>query len=81
MSNNEETVIYPNTNQNNENKISLVNLNSYQPSKINHLFGDNILQNNKNINNNNTNNNNNELIEENEKLKLEITNIKGALNE
>ena len=81
MSNNEETVIYPNTNQNNENKISLVNLNSYQPSKINHLFGDNILQNNKNINNNNINNNNNELIEENEKLKLEITNLKDALNE
>ncbi len=81
MSNNEETVIYPNTNQNNENKISLVNLNSYQPSKINHLFGDNILQNNKNINNNNTKNNNNELIEENEKLKLEITNLKDALNE
>ncbi len=51
------------------------NLNSYQPSKINQLFGDNI------INNNKTNNNNNELIEENEKLKLEITNIKGALNE
>ena len=59
MSNNEETVIYPNTNQNNENKISLVNLNSYQPSKINHLFGDNIKHNNNNLNNIN---NKNELI-------------------
>ena len=78
MSNNEETVIYPNTNQNNENKISLVNLNSYQPSKINHLFGDNIKHNNNNLNNIN---NKNELIEENEKLKLEITNLKEALNE
>ena len=78
MSNNEETVIYPNTNQNNENKISLVNLNSYQPSKINHLFGDNIKHNNNNLNNIN---NKNELIEENEKLKLEITNLKDALNE
>ena len=77
MSNNEETVIYPNTNQNNENKISLVNLNSYQPSKINHLFGENTFQNNNNLNNNNKN----ELIEENEKLKLEITNLKDALNE
>ena len=77
MSNNEETVIYPNTNQNNENKISLVNLNSYQPSKINHLFGENTFQNNNNLNNNNKN----ELIEENEKLKLEITNLKEALNE
>ena len=78
MSNNEETVIYPNTNQNNENKISLVNLNSYQPSKINHLFGDNIKHNNNNLNNIN---NKNELIEENEKLKLKITNLKEALNE
>ena len=77
MSNNEETVIYPNTNQNNENKISLVNLNSYQPSKINHLFGENTFQNNNNLNNKNKN----ELIEENEKLKLEITNLKDALNE
>ena len=80
MTNNEETVIFPNSVLN-KNKISLVNYNIYQPSKINHLFGDNNKKDIKDtLKSKKSKNQNNELFEENERLKLENTNLKEKLN-